>query len=339
MATIAYADLLKKLTARQFPPVLLLHGEEAFFTDQLTNRIEESAISEDQKGFNQSVLYGRETDASTIINAARRFPMMASHQLVLIKEAQGLPEKEFEKLLTYFEKPLGSTFLVISYKDKNVDKRKKTYKLIDEKGLVFLSEKVKDYQLAKWIEAHISGQGFRVSAETSSIMAEYLGNNLSRIASEIEKLAINLEPGATITIDHIEKYIGISRDFNVFELQNAIGRRDTFKAFQIANYFAESPKASNFNMPVCIGSLYSFFSKIYNYHYHKGMQNGQLAAALGVNPYFLKDYDAYAKNFSLPRTKKSISILLEYDLKSKGLGSSDTTDGELLKEMVYKLLA
>lgn len=339
MATIAYADLLKKLKAGQFPPILLLHGEEAFFTDQLTAWIEESVISEDQKGFNQSVLYGRETDASTIINAARRFPMMASHQLVLIKEAQGLPEKEFEKLLTYFEKPLGSTFLVISYKEKNVDKRKKTYKLIDEKGLVFLSEKVKDYQLAKWIEGHISAQGFRVSAETSSIMAEYLGNNLSRIASEIEKLAINLESGATITIDHIEKYIGISRDYNVFELQNAIGRKDTFKAFQIVNYFAESPKASNFNMPVCIGSLYSFFSKIYNYHYHKGMQNGQLAAALGVNPYFLKDYDAYAKNFSLPRTKKSISILLEYDLKSKGLGSSDTADGELLKEMVYKLLA
>lgn len=339
MPTAVYADLIKKLKSAQFPPLLLLHGEEPFFTDQLTEWIEENAISEEQKGFNQTVVYGRETDASAIINAARRFPMMASHQLVLIKEAQGLPDKEFEKLLTYFEKPLGSTFLVISYKEKNVDKRKKTYKLIDEKGLVFLSEKVKDYHLSKWIEAHISEQGFAVSAQTSSIMAEYLGNNLSRIASEIEKLAINLEPGATITIDHIEKYIGISRDYNVFELQNAIGRKDTFKAFQIVNYFAESPKASNFNMPVCIGSLYSFFSKIYNYHYHKGMQNGQLAAALGVNPYFLKDYDTYAKNFSLPRTKKSIGILLEYDLKSKGLGSTETGDGELLKEMVYKLLA
>jgi DNA polymerase III subunit delta len=339
MAQISFPELLKQLHNRKYPPILLLHGEEGFFMDKITHWIENEAIPEEQKGFNQTVMYGRDVDAVTIVNAARRFPMMAERQLVLIKEAQGLSDKEYEKLQSYFEKPLGSTFLVLAFKSKVLDKRKKSYKIADEKGLVFLSEKVKDYQLAKWIEVFIQEQGFKVTSETAAIMAEYLGNNLSRIASEVEKLAINLEPGAAITVELIEKYIGISRDYNVFELQNAIGRKDTFKAFQIVNYFAESPKASNFSMPVCIGSLYSFFSRIYNYHYQKGASQQQMAAALGVNPYFLKDYDTYARNFSLPRTKKSIGILLEYDLKSKGLGSNETEDGELLKEMVYKLLA
>lgn len=339
MAQINFQDISKQLKSGKYPPVLILHGEEAFFTDQITHWIEQEAIPEAQKGFNQTVMYGRDVDAVTIVNAARRFPMMAEHQLVLVKEAQNLGDKELEKLVAYFEKPLPSTFLVMAFKGKTLDKRKKTYKLADEKGLIFLSEKVKDYQLAKWIEQYIGQQGFKVNAETATIMSEYLGNNLSRIASEVEKLAINLQPGAAITVELIEKYIGISRDFNVFELQNAIGRRDSLKAFQIVSYFAESPKASNFSMPVAIGSLYSFFSRIYNYHFHRNMQPQQMAAALGVNPYFLKDYDTYAKNFSLARTKKSIGILLEYDLKAKGLGNTETSDGELLKEMVYKLMA
>lgn len=339
MAQVAYPALHELLKKGQYPPILLLHGEEAFFMDQLTNWIEQHAISEDQKGFNQTVFYGRDIDAVTIVNAARRFPMMANHQLVLVKEAQGLSDKEYEKLQSYFEKPLGSTFLVMAFKGKTLDKRKKAYKTADEKGLIFLSEKIKDYQLAKWIEGFVQEQGFKVNAETATIMSEYLGNNLSRIASEVEKLAINLTKGASITIELIEKYVGISRDYNVFELQNAIGKRDTLKAFQIVSYFAESPKASNFSMPVCIGSLYSFFSKVYNFHHHKGMPQAQLAAALGVNPYFLKDYETYARNYSLPKTKKAIGLLLEYDLKSKGLGSAETAEGELLKEMVYKLMA
>lgn len=339
MAQKTYNEINQLLANGKFPPLLVLHGEEPFFIDQITDWIETKAISEDQKGFNQSVFYGRDIDAVTIINAARRFPMMAERQLVLVKEAQGLPDKEYEKLLTYFEKPLPSTFLVFSFKNKSLDKRKKTYKMVDDKGLFFLSEKVKDYQLSKWIEALVSEKGFKINGETAGIMAEYLGNNLSRIASEVEKLAINLTKGSAITIELIEKYIGISRDYNVFELQNAIGRKDTFKAFQIANYFAESPKASNFSMPVCIGSLYSFYSRIYNMHHQKSLPPQQLASALGVNPYFIKDYEVFAKNYSLAKTKKSIAILLEYDLKSKGVGSSETEDGELLKEMIYKLMA
>jgi DNA polymerase-3 subunit delta len=339
MAAVAYQDLLKQLQARKYPAVLLLHGEEPFFMDQITEWIEQKAIHEEQKGFNQTVFYGRDVDAVTIVNAARRFPMMADFQLVLIKEAQGLSDKEWDKLQAYFEKPLNSTFLVLAFKGKTLDKRKKAYKAAVEKGQVFTSEKIKDYQLSKWIESYITEQGFKISGETAGIMSEYLGNNLSRIASEIQKLGINLQKGASITVELIEKYIGISRDYNVFELQNAIGRRDTFKAFQIVSYFAESPKASNFSMPVAIGSLYSFFSRIYNYHYHKGGSQQEIASALGVNPYFVKDYETYARNYSLPRTKKSISVLLDYDLKSKGLGSADTEDGELLKEMVYKLMA
>lgn len=342
---LSYDQLFKSLKAGQFPPLLFLQGEEPFYLDNLSNWLEKNALPEEQHGFNQTVLYGRDVNAGLIINASRRFPMMFTHQLVLIKEAQHINEKELEILLPYFNKPLSSTLLVFCYKGKILDKRKKVYKVLEEqvkagKAIIFTSQKEKDYQLDNWISNYVSAQGFSIAPDTATMMAEYLGNNLEKIANEIGKLAINIPAGATITKELIEKYIGISREYNIFELQNAIGRKDIFKAYQIANYFAESPKASNFSMPLCIGNLYQLFNRLYIVYHNPGSPPETLQRLMGLNnTYFVKEYLAFARNYSLPKVKRSIATLLEYDLKAKGLGSNETEDGELLKELIYKLVS
>lgn len=343
--SISFDSLMKALKSGKLPPVLFMYGEEPFYMDQIANWLEKNAVEESQQGFNQTVLYGRDVDAGQIINASRRFPMMYSHQLVLIKEAQNITEAELEKLIPYFNKPLETTVLAICYKGKTLDKRKKLYKSLEEaaksngKVFVFVSNKEKDYQINSWISAYVSSQGFKINDDTAKLLAEYLGNDLEKIANEIAKLAINIASGATITNDLVEKYIGISKEYNVFELQKAIGEKNIFKAFQIAQFFGESPKAANFSMPMCIGNLYQLFNKLYLMHYNQGIGQESLAKLMGVHPYFFKEYNVYARNYSLARVKRNISILLEYDLKSKGYGSSATEDGELLKELIYKLVA
>ncbi len=336
---ITFEALLADFKKGKFPPILFLQGEEPFYIDALSNWLEKFAIPEEQQGFNQNVIYGRDANAGLIINAARRFPMMYSHQLVLIKEAQNLSEKELENLLPYFNKPLDTTILVFCYKGKALDKRKSVYKALKEKSVVFTSEKIRDYHVDKWICTYVTGEGFKIDPKTALVMAEYLGNNLEKIANEVSKLAINLKPGTEITTEIIEKYIGISREFNLFELSNAVGQKDTFKAFQIANYFAGSPKASNFSLIACVGNLYQLFNRLYIYHYAKGKKSDDIASLIGIHPYLMKDYDLYASKYSLPRIKRNIALLLEYDLKAKGHGSSETEDGELLKELVYKLIS
>jgi DNA polymerase-3 subunit delta len=343
--SVSYESLLKAFKAGKLPPVLFMYGEEPFYMDQLANWLEKNAVEESQQGFNQTVLYGRDVDAGQIINASRRFPMMYSHQLVLIKEAQNITEAELEKLIPYFNKPLDTTVLVICYKGKTLDKRKKLYKSLEDaakstgKVFVFQSNKEKDYQINKWIAAYVVSQGFQINQQTADLLAEYLGNDLEKIANEIGKLAINIAAGSTITNELVEKYIGISKEYNVFELQKAIGEKNIFKAFQIAQFFGESPKAANFSMPMCIGNLYQLFYKLYLLHHNAGKEQDFLAKLIGIHPYFFKEYNLYTRNYSLARVKRNIGILLEYDLKSKGYGSSATDDGELLKELIYKLVA
>ncbi len=342
---IGYDGLLKTLKAGKFPPILFMQGEEPYYLDNLANWLEKNVIPEEQQGFNQTVLYGRDINAGVIINASRRFPMMFTHQLVLIKEAQNLTEKELENLIPYFNKPLSSTVLVFCYKGKTLDKRKKVYKALEEqikagKAILFNSLKERDYLLDKWIANYVSSQGFSIAPQTAVVMAEYLGNNLEKIANELTKLAINIPAGATITTELIEKYVGISRDYNVFELQNAIGKKDIFKAYQIANYFAGSPKASNFTMPMCISNLYQLFNRLYVVHHNPGTQPETLQRLMGLsNAFFVKDYISFSRNYPMSKVKRSIATLLEYDLKAKGLGSAETEDGELLKELIYKLVS
>lgn len=335
------SDIIKDLKARKFKPVYLLHGDEPYYIDQVIHYIEHHVLNDMEKGFNQTVLYGKDTDMSTILNAAKRYPMMSDYQVIIVKEAQDLKwskdteGKDAEYVLSYFEKPLASTILVFGYKYGNFDKRKKLYKTIDKSGLIFQSDPIRDYKIAGWIEDHVKEKGYKIAPQAAALMAEYLGTDLSKIANEVEKLLLNISKETTIDTDHIQKNIGISKEYNVFELQKALASRNVLKCNQIINYFADNPKANPTVM--VLANLNSYFTKILKYHY---LQNKNDAAKeLGVNPYFVKDYETAARSYSLNKVFDIISLLRSYDLKSKGVDSTgNTTDGELLKELLFKMI-
>nr|WP_121273693.1 DNA polymerase III subunit delta [Pedobacter schmidteae] len=340
---MSVADIIKDIKARKFKPVYLLHGEEPYYIDQIIHYMEEHILNDMEKGFNQTVLYGKDTDMSTVMNAAKRYPMMSDYQLIVVKEAQDLKwaketegnSKTAEFVLSYFEKPLPSTILVLGYKYANFDKRKKIYKAIDKNGLVFQSDPVRDYKLAQWIDELVKEKGYKIAPQASALMAEYLGTDLSKIANELEKLILNIGKETTIDTDIVQKNIGISKEYNVFELQKALAVKNVLKCNQIINYFADNPKANP--MVMVMANLSSYFTKILKYHYLPN--KGDAAKELGVNPYFVKDYETAARSFSLPKTFDIIGLLREYDLKSKGVDSTgNTTDGELLKELLFKML-
>ena len=336
-------DIIKDLKARKFKPLYLLQGEEPYYIDQVVDYMENNILNDAERGFNQTVLYGKDTDMATILNAAKRYPMMAEHQVIIVKEAQDLKwaketegtSKEAEFALNYFEKPLPSTILVLAYKYANFDKRKKIYKSIAKNGIVFQSDVVRDYKLMPWIEEHIKDKGYKIAPQAAALMAEYLGTDLSKIANEVEKLCLNISKDTTITTEHIQKNIGISKEYNVFELQKALATRNVLKCNQIVNYFAANPKANP--MIMVMANLNSYFTKILRYHYLPNKNDA--AKELGVSPYFIKDYEMAARTFNDAKTFEIISLLRMYDLKSKGLESTgNTTEGELLKELVFKLL-
>lgn len=337
------ADIIKDIKARKFKPVYLLHGEEPYYIDQIIHYMEEHILNDMEKGFNQTVLYGKDTDMATIMNAAKRFPMMSDYQLIVVKEAQDLKwakeaegsSKQAEFVLSYFEKPLSSTILVLGYKYGNFDKRKKIYKAIDKNGVVFQSDLVRDYKLAQWIDELVKEKGYKIAPQASALMAEYLGADLSKIANEVEKLLLNIGKDTTIDTDIVQKNIGISKEYNVFELQKALAVRNVLKCNQIINYFGDNPKANP--MVMVMANLSAYFTKILKYHYLPN--KGDAAKELGVNPYFVKDFETAARSYSLPKTFEIIGLLREYDLKSKGVDSTgNTTDGELLKELLFKML-
>jgi DNA polymerase-3 subunit delta len=337
------SDIIKDLKAKKFKPVYLLHGEEPYYIDQIIHYMEEHVLNDMEKGFNQTVLYGKDTDMATILNAAKRYPMMSDYQLVVIKEAQDLKwgketegsSKEAEFVQSYFEKPLASTILVLGYKYANFDKRKKLFKSISKSGLVFQSDPVRDYKLAQWIEELVKEKGYKIAPQAAALMAEYLGTDLSKIANEVEKLMLNISKETTIDTDLVQRNIGISKEYNVFELQKALAVRDVLKCNQIVNYFANNPKANP--MVMVMANLNSYFSKVLKYHYLPNKNDA--AKELGVNPYFVKDYETAARTFNLNKTFDIIALLREYDLKSKGVDSSgNTTDGELLKELLFKMI-
>ncbi len=337
------SDIIKDLKARKFKPVYLLHGEEPYYIDQIIHYMEQNILNDMEKGFNQTLLYGKDTDMATILNAAKRYPMMSDYQLIVVKEAQDLKwaketegsSKEAEFVQHYFENPLPSTILVLGYKYANFDKRKKIFKSISKSGVIFQSDPVRDYKLAGWIEDLVKEKGAKIAPQAAALMAEYLGTDLSKISNELEKLMLNVSKETTIDIDHIQKNIGISKEYNVFELQKALAARNILKANQIINYFADNPKANP--MVMVMANLNAYFTKILKYHY---LQNKSDAAReLGVNPYFVKDYETAARSYNLNKTFDVISLLREYDLKSKGVDSTgNVTDGELLKELLFKML-
>ena len=337
------SDIIKDLKAKKFKPVYLLHGEEPYYIDQIIHYMEQNILNDMEKGFNQTLLYGKDTDMATILNAAKRYPMMSDYQLIVVKEAQDLKwaketegnSKEAEFVQHYFENPLPSTILVLGYKYANFDKRKKIFKSISKSGVIFQSDPVRDYKLAGWIEDLVKEKGAKIAPQAAALMAEYLGTDLSKISNELEKLMLNVSKETTIDIDHIQKNIGISKEYNVFELQKALAARNILKANQIINYFADNPKANP--MVMVMANLNAYFTKILKYHY---LQNKSDAAReLGVNPYFVKDYETAARSYNINKTFDVISLLREYDLKSKGVDSTgNVNDGELLKELLFKML-
>ncbi|MDO3626067.1 DNA polymerase III subunit delta [Mucilaginibacter sp. BT774] len=335
-------DILKDLKNRKYKPLYLLHGDEPYFIDQVSNFVEDKLLPDAEKGFNQTVLYGKDTEIMTVLNAAKRYPMMAEYQVVLVKEAQDMKwgrddddKKTINPLLSYLENPLPSTILVFCYKYGKFDKRKKTYKAIEKNGVVFESATLYDNKIPSWTEGFVAGKGYKIDQQASAMIAEYLGNDLSKIANELEKLMLNVSPGQTITMQQVQDNIGISKEYNVFELQSALSRKDPFKVNQIINYFDANPKANP--IVLVLGNLNNFFSKVLLYHYAKDKSPQSLARELGVNPYFIKDYELAARSYNYGKSMQIISLLREYDLKSKGV-DSNAGPGELMKELMFKIL-
>jgi DNA polymerase-3 subunit delta len=332
---VTYEEIISDLKNRIFKPVYFLAGEEPYYIDLITDYIQDKVLPEAEKAFNQIVLYGEDTNIAAIIDTARRFPMMASHQVLIIKEAQSL--KRLDDLIIYLEKPLLSTILVFSYKYKTIDRRTKLYKTLESHGVYFESARVRDYLIPAWIERYLMLKGIKTDPSASAMLTEYLGTDLHKIVNELEKLIITLPPGKPfITTTLIEENIGISKDYNNFELQKAIGEKNILKANMIVHYFADNPKDNPITLS--IASIFGFFSKLLTFHYLTDKSKNNIAAVLKVNPFFVKDYENAASKYNVSKTMQIISLLRTYDMKSKGYGDPGTEPGELLKELVFRIL-
>lgn len=330
-----FKQIYSDLKNRKFSPIYFLEGEEPYFIDQISDYILENALTESEKGFNQTILYGKDISIDTILTAARRFPMMAERQVVAIREAQNI--KNIEDLAPYIEKPLGSTILVISHKYKTIDKRKKLYKTLQKNGVYLESKVLYDNQVPGWIADYLKSQNLGIEPKAAQLIADFVGNNLQRIVNELEKVTLSMVPGTSVTVNEVEKNIGISKDYNTFELQSALGNRDILKSNRIINYFIENEKMHP--LPVIMGILVSFFRKILMYHSLENKNDrNEIARKLGVNPYFANDYITAGKNYPLNKAIVIISYLRETDLRSKGARGGSTENGELLRELIYKIL-
>ncbi len=333
---MSFEQIISDLKNKIYKPIYFLSGEEAYFIDLITKYIHDNVLTDAEKSFNQTVLYGKDTEIATVINTAKRFPMMANYQVVIVKEAQNI--NNIDDLIHYANAPLKSTILVINYKYKPLDKRKKLYKAIQENGILFESKKLYDNEVPAWINAYLKNRNRTIDPSAGMLLNEYLGNDLSKIANELDKLIITLpEREFNITTSHIERNIGISKDYNNFELHKALTQRNVLKANRIVNYFTHNQKDNPFTMT--IATLYHFYSKVLTYHFIKNKSDKKnVAVSLKVNPYFVGDYEKAAKQYNPKKTVEIISLLREYDLKSKGSNNVSTSDGELLKELVYKIL-
>ncbi len=327
--------ILENLKKKIYHPIYLLQGEEPYYIDKISDYIEDFVLTEAEKGFNQTIFYGKDSDAQNIAESALRFPMMSNKQVIIVKEAQTL--KKIDILTNYAEKPLASTILVLNYKYKVLDARTKLVKAIKKNGVVFSSKKVPEYKIPSWIENYLSEKGYSISPQAAQILTGYLGNDLGKVANELDKLLIAVSGTNKITAEHIEKNIGLSKDFNVFELQKALGEKNVLKANQIINYFGANPSLNPFQKTSA--NLYFYFSKLFTYHFLQNKSEQNVAAELKIHPYFAKETIAAAKKYSPTKLYEIMGILREYDMKSKGMEVSGLVDtGDLQKEMIYKIL-
>ncbi|MDD5149080.1 MAG: DNA polymerase III subunit delta [Flavobacterium sp.] len=326
--------IVNDIKAGNIKPIYFLMGEESYYIDKLSDYIEDKVLTEDEKGFNQTVLYGRDVSIDDIVSTAKRYPMMAERQVVIVKEAQDL-SRTIDKLESYVENPMLSTVLVFCYKYKTLDKRKKMTKMMDKVGVVFESKKLYENQVGDWIKRVLSGKNYSIEPKANAMLVEFLGTDLSKINNELEKLQIILPKGSTITPKHIEDNIGFSKDFNVFELRKAIGERNQFKAYTIADNFAQNPKDNPIVMTTSL--VFGFFVQLLKYHGLKDRNPKNVASVLGVNPFFLKEYDVALRNYPMRKVSQIVAALRDVDVKSKGVGANALPQSDLLREMLYKI--
>ena len=326
--------IINDINAGNIKPIYFLMGEEPYYIDKLTEYIEQNVLLEHERDFNQTILYGRDVTIEDVVGNAKRYPMMADRQVVVVREAQEL-SRTIDKLENYVENPQETTVLVFAYKYKTLDKRKKVTKLLTKYGVVFESKKMYENQVGTWISRVLQGKGYSIEPKANAMLVEFLGNDLSRISNELNKLQIILPKGHTISPKDIEENIGFSKDFNVFELQNALGSRNQVKAYQIAQYFADNPKDNP--MVVTTSLVFSFFIKLLKYHGIKDKNPKTVAPILGVSPFFMKDYDIALKNYPMKKVSTIVAALRDIDVKSKGVGANSLSTHDLLKEMLVKI--
>ncbi|HEY0977924.1 MAG TPA: DNA polymerase III subunit delta [Flavobacteriales bacterium] len=330
-----FKKIVKDVRSGTFKPVYFLHGEESYFIDRVAEEIELHALQEHEKDFNLSILYGRDCDADQVKDTCLRYPMMAERQVVVLREAQTWRIDAFDKLEAYFKNPTPTTVLVILYKHKKADGRKTWLKDLAKKQVVFLSDKLKEDKLPEWIQAYVKFHKRKIGPVESKLLADHLGSDLGKLTNEVEKLCIVIEEGGTITSELIQRNVGISKDYNIFELQNAIGARDHVKAQRIAHFLASDKEHKLF---LTAAMLSSYFSKIAIVHANTGKPAGDLAAAMKVPPFFVRDYQNAARFYPPEKLREVQHLLREADLNSKGVGNASADDGELLRELLVRVM-
>lgn len=329
-----YNAIIKDINKGDFKPIYVLHGEEPFYIDAIEKKILEKALDDSERDFNQLILYGRDVKLIDLISEAISIPFMGERKVLVIREAQDFSEVyELERLLTQLA---PKNIVVICYKHKNLDGKRKFTKEAPKYGVLFKSEKIKDYNLTEWITTYVKSQGFDITSKAAALIAEFVGNDLSRIVNELDKLAIVLTKGTKISDIHVEENIGISKDYNVFELVKAIETRDSLKAFQIADYFEKNPK--NNPLVVVIPTIFKLFINMMRVHFAEQKSADYIAAKVGLHPFVAKQLMQSSANFPPKILARNVDILHQYDLKAKGVGNSSVSDGQLLKEMLFQLL-
>jgi DNA polymerase-3 subunit delta len=330
---MTFEVVIDELKTGKYRPVYFLTGEEPYFIDIVTDFITANALKENDKAFNQLVIYGKDTDMANIVSLARRYPMMTDKQLIVVREAQHL--KSLEDLEKYLSVPMPSTILVFAYKYKKIDKRTRIAKILSEKFVLMESDKIREDRMPAWVMNHGTRMGYKIDQKSATLLVDFLGNDIGKIVSELVKLTIVLPIGTnTITADVIEKNIGISKDFNNFELNRAVVYKDVAKANRIIKYFASNPR--NNPVIVTLSAMFYYFTKILTYHALPDKNKDTVARALGINAWFIPEYQQAARNYPLEKSRQAISLIREYDFKIKG--GSPASDNDLLKELVYKIM-
>ena len=327
-------QITKDIKAGNIKPIYFFMGEEPYYIDKLTEFIEDNVLQEHERDFNQTVIYGRDASIEDVVSTAKRFPMMADRQVVIVKEAQEL-SRYIDKLESYIENPQTTTVLVFAYKYKTLDKRKKITKTLAKTGVVYESKKLYENQVGDWIKKTLSGKGYSIEPKAAAMLVEFLGNDLSKISNELDKLKIILPKGHTFTSHDIEENIGISKDYNNFELRKAIGEKDQLKAYKITEYFSQNPKDNP--IVVTTGMVFGFFSQLLQYHGLKDKSKQNVASALRVNPFFVKDFETGFRNYPMKKVSSIITSLRDVDVKSKGVGSNSIPQRDLLNEMLIHI--